>query len=110
MIQAVVLDFDGLILDTETAVYESWRHTWEDHGQVLPLDRWHQSLGTDGRGFHPLRELEARTGQPFEDDEVVMAARRRVRDEILDGLGPMPGILELLEAATASGFVACDAC
>ena len=42
MIQALVLDFDGLILDTETAVFESWRRTWEHHGEVLPLDRWHE--------------------------------------------------------------------
>ena len=104
MIHAVVLDFDGLILDTETAVYESWRRTWEDHGQVLPLDKWHQSLGTDGRSFHPLRELETRIGRRFEDEEAVMAARQRVRDQILEGLAPMPGILELLEAATAGGL------
>ena len=34
MIRALVLDFDGLILDTETAVYESWRRAWE---HVVPL-------------------------------------------------------------------------
>lgn len=103
MIQAVVLDFDGLILDTETAVFESWRRTWEQCGETLPLDRWHANLGTDGAGFDPHRELEERTGRRF-DPEALQLGRRAIRDEILGGAGPMPGIVELLDAAAERGF------
>ena len=68
----------------------------------LPLDRWHASLGTDGSGFDPHRELEQRLGRPL-DKEAFLAGRRAMRDEILDGKGPMPGIPQLLAAAGTDG-------
>jgi len=37
-IQAVLFDFDGLILDTETTLYGTWRETFAAFGQELPLD------------------------------------------------------------------------
>jgi beta-phosphoglucomutase-like phosphatase (HAD superfamily) len=31
-VRAVIFDFDGLILDTETTDYESWRCVYQSHG------------------------------------------------------------------------------
>ena len=36
-IAAVVFDFDGTIIDTETPVYESWRDTFVHAGVELSL-------------------------------------------------------------------------
>jgi len=35
MIKALVLDFDGLILDTETPFRESWQEIYAEHGLTV---------------------------------------------------------------------------
>ena len=37
MIKAVVFDFDGLIIDTESVWYEVYREMLEDRGVDLPI-------------------------------------------------------------------------
>ena len=32
--RALILDFDGLVLDTETAVFEAWREFYERRGNI----------------------------------------------------------------------------
>lgn len=42
---AVVFDFDGLILDTETPLYDAWRVTFEHHGvEPIPLEEDRKSV------------------------------------------------------------------
>ena len=51
-IRALVLDFDGLVLDTESCVYEAWRRIYLGFGHELPLDRW---CGAIAVRFEPVR-------------------------------------------------------
>jgi len=37
-IEGVVFDFDGLLMDTETTLVESWRAEWRWHGLELDVD------------------------------------------------------------------------
>lgn len=46
MIKALIFDFDGLILDTETHEYEVLQEIFEEHGSVLPLSVWGKVIGT----------------------------------------------------------------
>jgi beta-phosphoglucomutase-like phosphatase (HAD superfamily) len=68
-IAAVVLDFDGLIVDTETPIFEAWLGTYRRRGQALGLGEWQHALGTHG-GFDPLAHLESLVG-PGLDREAV---------------------------------------
>ena len=43
---AIVFDFDGTMVDTETPEYESVRRVFADYGLDLPPDQWIASAGT----------------------------------------------------------------
>ena len=103
MIRALILDFDGLILDTETTMFEAWSAVYEEHGQELPLERWRAAIGTDGSAFEPGAHLRERMGERF-DEGSIQRARRRHRDEILARLEPMPGVEDCLREARSMGL------
>ena len=101
MIEALLLDFDGLMVDTETTDYESWRSVFEDHEVELPRDRWIASIGTDGSSFVPLEHLRELVGRI--DDDHVQAMRRARREALFDSLAPLPGIVDWLTDARTAG-------
>jgi len=102
MIRAVVLDFDGLILDTEEPIYRSWLEVYEAHGQDLPFDRWVQTVGSTSAMFHPQRNLEERLGRSLPQE--VLERRIGRRTEMILAQGALPGVVRLLEEATAMGL------
>lgn len=100
MIQAVLFDFDGLILDTEYPEFLAWKETFDRHGCLLALETWvaHLGKGAGHATFSPYEELEAQLGCSIERDVVRMAKRQRfaelMRDQVL-----LPGIEARLEEA-----------
>ena len=77
---ALLLDFDGLILDTETTDFESWASVYRDYGVELPRDLWLQAIGrSDGSGFNPFAHLCEATGEAL-DERKVRAIRGPRRD------------------------------
>jgi HAD superfamily hydrolase (TIGR01509 family) len=71
-IAAVLFDFDGTIIDSETAVFDAYRRLYAEHGHELRLEDWATGIGTLG-GFDPVADLEARLGR--EIDEAVLEGR-----------------------------------
>jgi HAD superfamily hydrolase (TIGR01509 family) len=100
MIRALIFDFDGLILDTETCVFEAWRNTYADHGQVLPRDRWLEAIGSDHASYDPLEHLRALVSTELNVEEI-HRRRRAFHDEQIQRLEQMPGVLSSLEHARA---------
>lgn len=100
--QALIFDFDGLIADTESAIYEAWGALYSAHGEELSLVDYVHCVGSTFGQFDPMAELERRLGRQLEwpallavKDEAIRAGHR--------GLGPLPGVRELLAEATAAG-------
>jgi len=55
-ILAVVFDLDGLVLDTETPDYLSWREVYEQFGRDLTIEAWAGVVGRrDVDLYAPLR-------------------------------------------------------
>jgi HAD superfamily hydrolase (TIGR01509 family) len=102
VIRALVFDFDGLILDTEEPVYQSWLEVYEAHGEELPFERWVQIVGSTTIEFHPQHHLEGRIGRSLPKEVLDRRVVRRTEMILANKL--LPGVVEHLEAARASGL------
>lgn len=102
--KAVVFDFDGTILDTETPVYESWRQLHMLHGiEPLSLDLWVANIGKSTDQLDPVEWLTSRVGEPV-DIEQVQTDRRRLRDEMVTALDLRAGVLEWFDRCAEVGM------
>jgi HAD superfamily hydrolase (TIGR01509 family) len=101
-LHAVIFDFDGLIIDSETPIFEIWAGIYRDHGGALTLDHWRHALGTHD-GFDPYAELQRQTGVSL--DRLVWASKirdehwRRCETEPL-----RPGVAERMAEAESLGL------
>lgn len=103
MIEALLFDFDGLILDTETAVYEAWRADYLAHGHELPLDLYSGCVGSDFNGFDPKAHLESLVGISIDWTELDLNRSKTAHEGVLP-LAPFPGVVDLLDEAIAEGI------
>jgi HAD superfamily hydrolase (TIGR01509 family) len=101
-IRALLFDFDGLILDTETASRAGWEWLYREHGHELPQDKWATIVGTTGV-WSPMDHLEELVGEPLERDAL---NERRYAHEIslIEAEELRPGIADYIEAATRLGL------
>lgn len=100
--RAVVFDFDGLIVDTETPVLRSWQDVFDDHGVELTIDFWARVIGTAGTDVvGHLREL---TGLDLDREDI--RARQRAHEEALNAEigGPLPGVEDRIREAQRLGL------
>jgi HAD superfamily hydrolase (TIGR01509 family) len=103
MIRALLFDFDGLLLDTESPSYAAWADVYRQHGHELTLETWSAAIGTLD-GFHPFEELERRLGHALDRDEVD-AARRAAENTAIELEELREGVHDYLEQAERLGLV-----
>jgi HAD superfamily hydrolase (TIGR01509 family) len=96
-VRALLFDFDGLIVDTESPHLASWRRLYAEHGHELTLERWSPAIGTLG-GFDALAHLESLIGKPLERD-LVESSRRAHELTLVEAEGLRPGVAEYLADA-----------
>jgi HAD superfamily hydrolase (TIGR01509 family) len=102
VIKALLFDFDGTLVDTESIDLRTWHEVFEAHGVALPVDRFALRIGTL-TGPDELEELDALLESPS-DREAVVAGRRQRELELLE-LEPLrPGVREYLEDAKSLGL------
>ena len=102
-IRAFLFDFDGLILDTETASRAGWEWLYTEHGFELPPEQWATLVGTIGAPFDPMRHLEELVGEPLDAD--ALNERRRAHElSLLETEELRPGILEYIREAERRGL------
>jgi len=101
-VRAVIFDFDGLILDTETPIYEAWREAYAERGLELPLSAWERTLGSHG-AFDPFAHLELLAGRTFDRDALLEQVRERNR-HACDSQPLLPGVALRLAEARTLGF------
>jgi HAD superfamily hydrolase (TIGR01509 family) len=105
VIRALLLDFDGLLYDTESSAYGAWEQLYAEHGAHLSLRTWVGEVIGRPPGasrFDPLAELERITGERFDRDAVL--AERDARRQAMLPHHLMPGADELLAGARDAGL------
>jgi HAD superfamily hydrolase (TIGR01509 family) len=76
VIEALLFDFDGMLVDTETPEHRAWQEAFRDHGVELTLEHWSQGIGTLD-GLEPATHLEELVGRPVDRAAVAERTRRR---------------------------------
>lgn len=101
-LKALIFDFDGLILDTETPDFIVLSEQYRRYGVDLRPERWMHGLGTTG-GYDPYAELESLTGVVL--DHEALRREHRERYVALCAQQPLqPGVRELIVAAHERGI------
>jgi putative hydrolase of the HAD superfamily len=99
MITALIFDFDGLILDTETAEIRSWQNIYAEYGYPFPHDEFIQTVGGYGIStFDAALHLHDLTRGSLNADVM----RLRFRNESGDAIrrSPiLPGVTNILTEA-----------
>ena len=102
MILALVFDFDGLILETEGPIYQSWRELYAAYGIPLPLEIWGKIIGTSDH-FDVFGELERQVGRKL--DREALTARQKERETTLVlQQAVRPGVEQYLKDARRLGL------
>lgn len=102
-LRALIFDFDGLVVDTESAIYKAWRELYLSQGHDLPLPTYVQCVGSVFGHYDPMAALEALTGKPVDWPVLLPLKDQRIRDGQLE-LDTLPGVRELLIEARAVGL------
>ena len=103
MIRALIFDFDGLVLDTETPIYQSYQEIYRSLGVELSFERWAQGIGTTDASYDPFDDLEALLDGAV--DRASLQARQRQREAELIAAQPVrPGVVDYLKDARRLGL------
>lgn len=103
MIKAIIFDFDGTIIDTETAWYMAFRDLYQEYGVDLTLEMYSQCIGTSLHNFNPYEYLVTELKWPIDLDEFRKSVQER-HTEIMAQEQIRPGIIEYLQQAKQSGL------
>jgi HAD superfamily hydrolase (TIGR01509 family) len=103
MIQALIFDFDGLILDTEMSSFQTWQEIYEEHDCQLPFSTWAICIGGSTELFDPFEYLEQQIGRPVLREEIRL--RRRLRHvQIVEEQPVLPGVEDYMLSAKRLGL------
>ena len=103
-IKALLFDFDGLILDTETAEFHVWQSIYREYGQEMKPETWGQVVGGYGiSNFDGAVHLAELVG----DETDVQQLRTRFRSEsdaLILQQPVLPGVVDYLTDARRLGL------
>ena len=104
MLKALIFDFDGLILDTETPEYQTWQSIYQEHGFELPQNEWGKIIGGYGLSdFDAAEHLSLLTQGKLDS----VSLRDRFRSEshaLIHAQSTLPGVMDLIHAAKQLGL------
>lgn len=104
MLKALIFDFDGLILDTETPEVETWTRIYAEHGCDFPFDDWAQTVGGYGLSNFDAAEHLSLLSQGRLNPVSLRARHHLESSIIIERAAVLPGVLEMIHAAKGHGL------
>jgi HAD superfamily hydrolase (TIGR01509 family) len=103
-LEAVVFDFDGLIIDSEWAIYETACAAFAEHGHDLSVEAWSTMVGlSDHEEEGAWTSLCEAMGIGLFDRELFTATYAAQDRSNRDSLPLMPGVEVLVDSLVAEG-------
>jgi beta-phosphoglucomutase len=106
MLDAIIFDFDGVIVDSEPVHFECFRAVLSTHGVVLTSEQYYgKYLGFDDHDcFLEVMRDNGRTVTEEDIAAMTAAKTRLVKRAYQERVKPLPGAAELITAANAAGL------
>ena len=101
MIKAVVFDFDGLIIDTEFALYEAFRNLLKLEDYEFPIDEYASYIGTDSKALYEFIVEKTNGGMTL--DEVIEKSSLLHKENLKSPVA-RDGVEDYLKAAKNVGL------
>lgn len=108
MLKAIVFDFDGVLVDSEPLHYRAFLEVAKTLGVTFDYQQYLANLvGYDDRdGLRVILAEAGKTATPHGLAELVESKRIAFENLVMQGLGAIPGALDLVDAAAAEMPVA----
>lgn len=103
MIKAIIFDFDGTILDTESAWYEAFREAYTARGAELTVETFATCIGTSLDAFNPYDFINTLIDQPVEPEAFKQEVHSR-HAALMEREQMRTGIQAYLDAARQAGL------
>lgn len=104
MLKALIFDFDGLILDTETPEVDIWTRIYAEHGYEFPFQDWTQTVGGYGISNFDAAEHLAFLSQGRLDPVSLRARHHSESSAVIERSSVLPGVLDMIHAAKQHGL------
>lgn len=104
MLKALIFDFDGLILDTETPEYLAWQDIYREHGFELPHEEWGRIIGGYGISTFDAADHLARLTQGRLDSASLRARHQLTSHAAIERASILPGVMDMVHAAKRRGL------
>jgi len=104
MLKAIIFDFDGLILDTETPEVDVWTQIYAEHGFDFPFDDWVQTVGGYGISNFDAAERLSLLSQGRLDPVSLRARHSLESDARTLAQSILPGVMNVIHEAKRLGF------
>ena len=104
MIKALIFDFDGLILDTETPEYLAWKNIYQEHGFELPHEEWGKIVGGSGHSKFDAAEHLMHLSQGRLDSVILRTRHKLECTEAIARECILPGVLDYIHEAKQLGL------
>jgi putative hydrolase of the HAD superfamily len=90
-LKAIIFDFDGVILDTETPWYYAYKEVFREEGVDLPLELWAKGIGASFEHEPIYEHYAAVTGKEADVADIRRRAHEKYMKKV-DELIVLPGV------------------